>query len=338
MRQGGAWVVAVEKRGPMSLPCCVGIDVSKEFLDVAWTTDRSAIWRTTNDDAGWPALVAKIGPVLPTVVVLEATGGYEIGAATALAVAGLAVAIVNPRQVRDFARARGILAKTDTLDAHVLADFGARMQPTPRPLADDLQSDLIALVTRRRQLVDMLIAERNRVPLARPAVQASLRRHIRWLEARVRDTERDTAARIQKSPVWRGRDRLLQSTPGIGPQTSSRLIASLPELGRLTGREIAKLVGVAPLNDDSGTREGRRRTWGGRTAVRHALYMATVVAVRHNPVIRSFYQRLRTSGKPAKVALIAAMHKLLTILNAMVKHQTIWTLTPSRSSTCSVTR
>ena len=317
----------------MSVSCCVGIDVSKPSLDVAWTTAASATWRTTNDDAGWAALIAQLEPLHPTVIVLEATGGYETGVAAALAVAGLPVAVVNPRQVRDFAKAAGVLAKTDALDAHVLADFAARMQPRPRPIADDLQADLVALVTRRRQLVDMLTAERNRVHLARPAVQASLRAHIRWLEARVRDTERETTTRIQHSPVWRVRDRLLQSAPGIGPRTASRLIASLPELGHRTGREIAKLVGVAPLNDDSGTRTGHRHIWGGRTVVRQALYMATVVAVRHNPVIRAFYQRLRTAGKLAKVALIAAMHKLLTILNAMIKHQTPWTLTPSRPST-----
>jgi len=308
----------------METGCFVGVDVAKATLEVAWTPDRAATWRTTNDDAGWTALIAELQARGPALVVLEATGGYETGAATALALAGLPVAVVNPRHVRDFAKARGILAKTDAIDAHVLADFAARIQPAPRPLADELQADLTALVTRRRQLVDMLTAEKNRLALARPPVQASLRTHIRWLEARLRETEHDTTTRLQQSPVWRVKNRLLQSVPGVGPQTASRLIASLPELGRLSGREIAKLVGLAPLNDDSGTRTGTRHIWGGRTVVRQALYMTTVVAVRHNPVIRAFYQRLRLAGKPGKVALIAAMRKLLTILNAMIKHQTAW--------------
>lgn len=317
----------------MSGPCFVGIDVSKRALDVAWTTEPTATWRTTNDEVGWGALIAQLQVLPVALIVLEATGGYESGVATAVALVGLPVAIMNPRQVRDFAKARGILAKTDAIDAHVLADFAARMQPAPRPLADALQADLAALVARRRQLVDMLTAERNRAQQARPAVQKNLRAHITWLEKRVKDLDGETTTRLRNSPLWRGRDALLQSTPGVGPRTSARLIASLPELGRLTGREIAKLVGVAPLNDDSGTRTGVRRIWGGRAPVRQAVYMATVVAVRHNPVIRAFYLRLRSAGKPAKVALIAAMHKLLTILNAMLKQQTPWTLTPTRSST-----
>jgi transposase len=312
----------------MTVPCCVGIDVAKGALDVAWTTAPTT-WRVTNDDDGWTALIARLQEAPVALIVLEATGGYESGVATALALAGLPVAIINPRQVRDFAKARGILAKTDAIDAHVLAEFALRMEPTPRPLVDAVQADLAALVARRRQLVDMLTAERNRAHQARPAVQKDLRAHITWLEKRVKDLEKETTTRLRQSPLWRGRDALLQSTPGVGPQTSARLIASLPELGRLSGRQIAKLVGVAPLNDDSGTRAGYRRIWGGRTAVRQTLYMATVVAVRHNPVLRAFYQRLRAAGKPGKVALIAAMHKLLTILNAMVKHQTPWRLTPT---------
>lgn len=206
----------------------------------------------------------------------------------------------------------------------MLAQFAARMQPTPRALADDLQADLIALVTRRRQLVDMLTAERHRRARARASVHTSLNAHIRWLEARVRDTERDITTRIQESPIWRVRDRVRRSVPGIGPNTSARLLASLPDLGRLTQRQIAKLVGVAPLNDDSGTRHGHRAIWGGRAPVRQMLYMATRVAVRHNPVLAAFYQRLRRVGKAPKVALIAAMHKLLTIINAMLKTETPW--------------
>ena len=308
----------------MSTLCYLGIDVSKASLEWASSLDTATTHALTNDEAGWAELVTQCQALQPTLIVLEATGGYEIGVATALTVAGWLVAVVNPRQVRDFAKAAGLLAKTDALDAHVLALFAARMQPTPRPLVDDLQADLIAFVTRRRQLVDMLTAERHRLAQARPSVRASLQAHIRWLEARLRDTEGDITTRIQQSPIWRVRDRVLRSVPGIGPNTSARLLASLPELGRLTHREIAKLVGVAPLNDDSGTRHGHRAIWGGRAAVQQTLYMATLVAVRHNPVLVAFYQRLLRAGKARKVALIAAMHKLLTIINAMVKAEVTW--------------
>lgn len=304
--------------------CFAGVDVAKATLDVAWTTEAAATWRTSNDAAGWTDLVSRMRVVGPALIVLEATGGYEAGAASALALAGFAVAIVNPRQVRDFAKAMGILAKTDALDAHVLAAFAARIQPPARPVTDELQADLRALVARRHQLVEMLIAERNRLELARPAVRSGVRRHVQWLEARLRDVDRDTRHRIEQSPLWRGQDRLLQSVPGIGPATSARLIGSLPELGHLTAREIAKLVGVAPLNNDSGARSGPRRIWGGRAAVRHALYMATVSAITCNPIIRTFYRRLRALGKPGKVALIAAMHKLVTILNAIMKTHQPW--------------
>jgi transposase len=308
--------------------CFAGVDVSKATLDVAWTTESNATWQTRNDATGWPELVSRMRTVAPALIVLEATGGYEAGAASALALAGFAVAIVNPRQVRDFAKALGILAKTDALDAHVLAAFAARIQPPARPIADELQADLRALVARRQQLVEMLVAERNRLELARPAVRSSVRRHVQWLEARLRDVDRDTRHRIEQSPLWRGQDRLLQSVPGIGPATSARLIGSLPELGRLSARQIAKLVGVAPLNDDSGTRSAPRRIWGGRAVVRYALYMATVSAIKCNPIIRAFFQRLRAVGKPGKVALIAAMHKLVTILNAIMKTNQPWKALP----------
>ena len=308
----------------MADPCGVGIDVSKATLDVAWSTDPAARWQTTNDEAGWTALVTHVRARQPTVVVLEATGGYEIGVATALSMAQLPVAIVNPRQVRDFAKALGLLEKTDAIDAAVLATFAARIQPTPRPLPDALQADLHALVTRRRQLVDMLTAERNRVPLARGAVRKNVLAHIAWLEKQLGKTDRDLRTQIEASPIWRGRDQLLQSVPGIGPATSARLLASLPELGTLTPRQISKLVGLAPLPDDSGRRTGYRRIHGGRGHVRTALYMATVTAVTHNPTIRGAYRRWRAAGKSPKVALVAAMHKLLIHLNAMLKHQTAW--------------
>ena len=308
----------------MSIPCGVGIDVSKATLDVAWSSDPSARWQTTNDEAGWTALVAHVRTLQPTVIVLEATGGYEIGAATALSMAGLPVAIVNPRQVRDFAKALGLLEKTDAIDAAVLAAFAARIQPTPRPLPDELQADLQALVTRRRQLVDMLTAERNRVPVARGAVRKNVLAHIAWLEKQLSHTDRDLRTQIEASPLWRVRDHLLQSVPGIGPATSARLLASLPELGTLTHRQISKLVGLAPLPDDSGRRHGYRRIQGGRGDVRSALYMATVTAITYNPTIRAAYRRWRAAGKLPKVALVAAMHKLLIHLNAMLKHQTVW--------------
>jgi transposase len=308
----------------MTDPCGVGIDVSKATLDVAWSTAPAARWQTTNDERGWAALVAHVQTKQPTVIVLEATGGYELGAAGALSAAGLPVAIVNPRQVRDFAKALGLLEKTDAIDAAVLAAFAARMQPTPRPLPDDVQADLQALVARRRQLVEMLTAERNRVPLARGAVRKNVVAHIAWLEKQLGKTDRDLRTQIEASPIWRVRDHLLQSVPGIGPATSACLLAALPELGTLTHRQISKLVGVAPLPNDSGRRTGYRRVQGGRGTVRSALYMATVTAITHNPTIRAAYRRWRAAGKLPKVALVAAMHKLLIHLNAMLKHQTPW--------------
>jgi transposase len=306
----------------MSPPCFVGIDVAKATLDVAATDHAPESF--ANDERGIRALVAFCQPRHPTLIVLEATGGYETTAVTALALAGLPVAVVNPRQVRDFARALGILAKTDTLDAHVLRRFATDVRPIPRPLPDETQADLLALVTRRAQLLEMRTAELNRMPTARRTLQRSLREHVTWLNRRIKDTETDITRLIAASPLWRTQDRLLQSTPGVGPLTSARLLVSLPELGRLTGKQIAALVGVAPLNCDSGTRRGSRATWGGRAPVRAALYMAAQVATRHNPIIKAFYQRLRAAGKPPKVAMVAAMHKLLMILNAMLKHQRSW--------------
>lgn len=317
----------------MEEPCGIGLDVAKATLDLACSTNPTARWQTTNDEAGWAALVAYVRTLPPAVVVLEATGGYETGAASALSSAGLPVAIVNPRQVRDFAKALGLLEKTDALDAGVLATFAARIRPTPRPLPDDLHADLQALVTRRRQLVDMLTAERNRVPLARGAVRKNLLAHIAWLDKQLGKTDRDLRTRIEASPIWRVRDQLLQSVPGIGATTSACLLARVPELGTLTHRQISKLVGVAPLPDDSGTRRGYRRIQGGRGDVRTALYMATVTAITHNPTIRASYRRWRAAGKLPRVALVAAMHKLLIHLNAMLKHHTPWHPSPTAPTT-----
>jgi transposase len=305
-------------------PVFVGLDVSKHAIDVAFYPTGTG-WRAETTDAGLAALVHRVREVGPALVVLEATGGYETAVVALLVAAEVPVAVINPRQVRDFAKATGQLAKTDAIDASVLALFAARIQPTPRPIPDATLRDLTALVTRRRQLIEMLGAEHNRFAVARAPVRRAVRDHIRWLERQLTAMDADIAALIQQSPVWRAREDLLRTVPGVGPQTARALIAYLPELGHLTRQQIAALVGVAPLNRDSGQFRGRRGTWGGRASARASLYMATLVATRHNPTIRVFYQRLVTSGKIKKVALVAAMHKLLTVLNAMVRHQRPWT-------------
>jgi transposase len=310
------------------MSCSVGIDVAKATLDVALTSPPS-LGPFPNDEAGHAALIAALAPLAPTLIVLEATGGYERAVTVALAAAGLPVLVANPRQVRDFAKATGQLAKTDRLDAAVLAQFAARVQPAVRPLPDATTQALRELVTRRRQLVEMLGQERQRLAFARGRVRRELQSHIRWLERRVHESDDDLRQEIEQSPVWRVRDDLLQGVPGIGPVVAQTLLATLPELGALNRKQIAALVGVAPLNRDSGQWRGRRQVWGGRAPVRAVLYMATLVGVRHNPVLRAFYQRLRTVGKPPKVALVAAMRKLLTILNAMLAAQAPWRPEPA---------
>jgi transposase len=262
--------------------------------------------------------------VSPTLVVLEATGGLEIPLTGVLAAAGVPVVVVNPRQVRDFAKATGQLAKTDALDAQTLAHFAEVIRPELRPLPDEQTQALAAILARRRQLVEMLTAEKNRLGSARTPVRTSLRTHIAWLERELNHRDRDLAHAIRESPVWREKDALLQSTPGVGPVVTTTLLANLPELGTLTGKQIAALVGVAPLNRDSGSWRGKRTVWGGRAQIRAVLYMAAIVAARFNPVIRAFYQRLCAAGKAKKVALTACMRKLLIILNAMLKHRTPW--------------
>jgi transposase len=305
------------------LPCFVGIDIAKATLEVV-VRPNDEHRAFPHDEAGLAHLVAYLQPLAPTLIVLEATGGYETDVAAALGLAQLPVAVVNPRQVRDFAKALGRLAKTDTIDAAVLALFAERIQPVAHSLPSEAQQDLTALLTRRRQLLEMLHAEQNRLALTRPALRPQLRAHIRWLEKRLADVDQDLQTRIQSSPLWRVTDHLLRTTPGIGPATTQLLIAALPELGTLSRQRIASLVGVAPFNCDSGQHRGVRMIWGGRAAVRHGLYMPTLVAVRYNPVLKAFYQRLLDAGKPKKVALIAAMRKLLTILNAMLKAQQPW--------------
>jgi transposase len=308
-----------------------GIDVSKDRVDVA-VHQREDHAQFARDEEGLEGLIAWIrGIGEPTLVVLEATGGYEREVAAALGLAGIPLAVVNPRQVRDFARATGRLAKTDALDAAVLAHFAHAIRPPPQPLADADAQELEALVARRRQLVQMLASEKNRLTVLPDKrrggrVGRNLESHVRWLEKQIEEIGTDIGKRIEQSPLWRAKDDLLRGVPGVGEQTSRTLLADLPELGSLPRKKIAALVGLAPLNCDSGQHTGRRKVWGGRSSVRSMLYMATVTAVRCNPVIREFYKRLVAAGKRPKVALTASMRKLLTILNAMVRDGAPWTL------------
>ena len=301
----------------------VGIDVSKAQLDLfVRPLDRG--WNLPHDEGGVQELVRRLKALAPRLVVLEATGGWEVPLVGALGAAGLPVAVVNPRQIRDFARALGKLAKTDRLDAQVIALFGERVQPTTRPLPDAQAQELTALLARRRQLVEMLTAEGNRLASALPRLRPQLQEHIAWLKSQLAQVEEDLGRTVRQSPLWREKEDLLRGVPGVGPILTLTLLAELPELGTLSRKQIAALVGVAPLNRDSGSLRGKRTVWGGRAPVRAALYMGTLVATRHNPAIRSFYQRLLAAGKAKKVALTACMRKLLTILNAMLKHRTPW--------------
>jgi transposase len=302
----------------------VGIDVSQAAFVIA-VHPGGERWTTGTAPDAIEDLVRRLVALLPQVIVVEATGGYELALVAACAAAPLPVAVVNPRQVRAFAQALGRTAKTDAIDAGVLALFGARVQPVPRAIPDAATQALAALIARRRQLLDMLHAEQQRLAQATTGpVRRDLRSHVRWLERRVTDVDDEMAGTIQRSPVWRVQEDLLRSVPCIGPTVARTLLADLPELGHLDRRAIAALVGVAPFNRDSGRWRGRRMIWGGRASVRNALYMAALVATRHNVTLARFYQRLRAAGKPPKVALVAVMRKLLTILNAMVKHQARW--------------
>lgn len=301
----------------------VGIDVSKARLDVALGVGGELLW-VANDARGIASLVARLVELAPELVVLEASGGLQTALVAELGAAQLPVVVVNPRQVRDFARATGQLAKTDALDARMLALFAERIRPQVRPLPGAQELELKALVARRRELVEMITAERNRLDRAPKLLHKEISAHIRWLEGRLKDRDRDLDRMLRSSPLWREREDLLRAVPGVGPVLCATLLADLPELGALSRHQIAKLVGVAPLNCDSGTMRGRRAVWGGRAQVRAALYMATLAAVRCNPALKAFYLRLRSAGKPAKVALTAAMRKLLTVLNAILKHRTPW--------------
>lgn len=304
-------------------PVFAGVDVSKARLDVA-CTDSDDAWGVSNAPDGIGQLVQQLREIGPALVVMEATGGFEVAAAAALAAAEIPVVIANPRQVRDFAKSTGQLAKTDAIDAHILALFAERVRPQVRPLPDDAARALDAVVGRRRQIIDMLTAEKNRLGFALPAVQQGIKKHIRWLERQLEDVDADLDDLIRKSPVWQAKSDLLRDVPGVGPNLARTLIAELPELGHLSNKEIAALVGVAPLARDSGLFRGKRMIWGGRAPVRSALYMSIWSASKWNPVIRVFYRRLRDRGKPPKVAQTACMRKLLTILNAMLREGREW--------------
>lgn len=302
----------------------VGIDVAKAHLDVHVLPAGEA-FTVARDGESVASLADRLKTLSPSLVVLEATGGFETLVAATLGGAGLPVAVINPRQIRDFARSAGRLAKTDALDAEVIALFAQRMQPEPRPLADEQTRTLSELVARRRQLVEMMTAERNRRPrLSRKSLVKALDRHLAVLQKDLSALEEEIKDTIRGMPIWREREDLMRSVPGVGPTLARTIIADVPEIGTLDRKKVAALIGVAPLNWDSGTYRGRRTTWGGRSKVRAVLYMAALAASRCNPILRSFYQRLLNAGKPRKLALVAVMRKLLTILNAIVRDQTPW--------------
>jgi transposase len=306
-----------------SSPLFVGIDVAKATLDVALRPSAQT-WQVIYDEAHIEALVAQLISLSPTLIVVEATGGLERLLVAALAAVGLPVVVINPRLARDFAKATGRLAKTDRIDAQVLAHYGEAIRPSLRPLPNADTQQLRALVDRRRQLLDMMTAEQSRLSTSPARIRDSIEHHLTWLQQQLASLDDDLDRTLKASSLWRERDDILQSTPGVGPVLSRTLMSYVPELGELNRKEIAALVGVAPFNRDSGTWRGRRTIWGGRATVRAVLYMSTLVATRHNPVIREFYERLLAAGKEKKVALTACMRKLLTILNAMVKNQQRW--------------
>jgi transposase len=308
----------------MSNEVFVGIDVSKARLEIG-VRPTGETWQSGNEAKSITELSDRVRALAPQLVVMEATGGLEMPAAAALSRAGLPVVIVNPRQVRDFARATGQLAKTDKIDALMLALFGERVRPEVRPLPDQVAQAFEALLARRRQIVVMLAEEKNRLQQAASReVRKGIQRHIRWLEREIKDVEGGLSNSVRQSPIWRAKDDLLQSVPGVGRVLSFTMLANLPELGTLNRKQIAALVGVAPLAMDSGTLRGKRVIWGGRASVREVLYMAALAACRFNPVVRAFYQRLLAKGKARKLALVACMRKLLIVLNAIVRDAAPW--------------
>ncbi len=301
----------------------IGIDVSKAHLDVCMrpSGERKQV---ANNNEGITGLVEWIQPQQPSLIVLEATGGYEMAVTAGLVSAGLPVAVINPRQARDFAKSIGKLAKTDKIDAAMLARFADAIRPEPRSLPDEQTQVLQATLVRRRQLIDMLVAEKNRLPLTYATLKARVKEHITWLEDELAQIDQELRQQLEASPVWREKEDLLRSFKGVGPVTSTTLLADLPELGQLNRKKIAALVGVAPFNCDSGKMKGKRMIWGGRACVRNALYMAAISASRFNPVIKHFYDRLIKAGKLHKVAIVACMRKMLTILNAMIRSGKPW--------------
>jgi transposase len=304
-------------------PVYIGIDVSKSKLDVGELPGNHS-WDVPNDELGIDTLVTRLKGVSPSLVVLEATGSFEAPLVASLVAAGLPVVVINPRQVRDFARATGRLAKTDRIDALLLSRFAETVRPAVRSLSDATTQELVSLVARRRQLADMVTAERNRLGSARGQVRLDIEEHILWLKRRLKDKDNGLEKMIRSSEIWRTKDEILQSTPGVGPIVSATLIAHLPELGHLNRKQIAALVGVAPFNRDSGAFRGRRSVWGGRATVRSVLYMAALVGAKRNPTVSAFYRRLLGSGKSPKAALTACMRKLLTSLNAMMRDGVRW--------------
>jgi transposase len=307
----------------MNSEAYVGVDVSKDLLDVKALPSNEA-QQFSNDDPGVKKLIIFVKKIDPRLIVLESTGGLEMLAVSSLIENHLPVVVINPRQVRDFAKANGRLAKTDSIDADTIACFARDIRPEVRPLKDEHTKLLSALNARRRQIVDMLVAEKNRLHTAPKPNRKSIQKHIQWLERALEDINKDIEKRIKKSPTWRENDKILQSFKGVGPVVSATLLCDLPELGTLNRKKIAALVGVAPLNCDSGRFRGRRRIKGGRGNVRRKLYMAAVASLRHNDMIQEFYNKLIAAGKPPKLALTACMRKILTILNAMMKNQTYW--------------
>jgi transposase len=306
-------------------PHYVGIDVSKRRLEVCLMPDGE-VFTVANDQPGIDSLLQRLEEVGPELVVLEASGRYERPAAAAIAAssAGIAIAVVNPRQARDFAKAIGRLAKTDRIDACVLARFAGAVDPPPSVLPDAEASALQAILARRRQIMEMIVAENNRLQMAPEALKKRIQAHIRWLEKELARTDGDLEEAIEASTVFKENEALLRSVPGVGPVLARTLLAELPELGELTHKRLCALVGVAPFNRDSGQRCGKREVWGGRAPVRAALYMGALVATRYNPVLKEFYGRLLGAGKPKKVALVACMRKLLSILNAVMRDRVPW--------------
>lgn len=302
----------------------VGIDISKDSLDIG-VVPTSEKWSIPNEVDGLAELACKLSDLSPKLVVMEATGGLERPVRAVLEQAGLRCAVVNPRQVRDFAKAMGILAKTDSLDALVLATFGAKIEPEARPGKDQDTQELEAILTRRRQLVGILTGETNRLKqVASKRVRTNIQEHIAWIEKCLKDLDKEMRTRIKDMPEWREKGKIIQSVPGVGPVTMRTLLALLPELGKLSRKEIAALTGLAPFNRDSGKFKGQRHIWGGRKAVRSVLYMAALTAIRWNSVLKTFYNRLIEAGKKKKVAITACMRKLVIILNSMVRSATMW--------------